>query len=108
MSIFLEFRHYSILADAIHVQMIKDSQFQLRVPLSSLIEYKGIVVLALDITEQNDSVTLIQGITKDGNYTKKNNVSDQLICLAKHLNIKTHELIFDDEVSTKIETSVQL
>ncbi|KAL4467078.1 hypothetical protein ABPG72_019288 [Tetrahymena utriculariae] len=100
-----EFRALNTLNNVVIQELQQNPKFSLRVPLACLIEFKGLVVLALSIPcidpNLSDSQTLLKGYNNQDqfiNINKDQNLSQDLRRVAEVLNLKVHKVNDIEEV----------
>jgi len=91
-----EFQAYDILFDALFVLSKPQADYNLRVPLSCLIDYKGFRILAIGYTPLNEVLDPVLGLSVDGTYREAilEGVTKQIPHIAEVLNIKDHNFVF--------------
>ncbi|KAM3144382.1 hypothetical protein pb186bvf_003546 [Paramecium bursaria] len=100
-----EFRYLSLLADHIEAILQDDPDYPIRVPLSSIIDYKGVRAFALAVPPINEK-TLIQGPKQDGSYINNTIVSQHIIQLSKIMNLKPHNMYLESSQISHIPLSL--
>ncbi|EAR93017.2 tetratricopeptide repeat protein (macronuclear) [Tetrahymena thermophila SB210] len=100
-----EFRALNTLNNVVIQELQSNPNFSLRVPLACLIEFKGLVVLALSIPcidpNISDSSTLLKGYNNQDQFININqdqNLSKDLRRVAEVLNLKVHKVNEIEEV----------
>ncbi|CAD8124522.1 unnamed protein product [Paramecium sonneborni] len=100
-----EFRYLSLLADQIELLIQEESNYPLRVPLSCIIDYKGIRAFVLAIPPIDDT-TLIHGPTFDGQFITNNAIQQYMNQIGIRLNLKQHKFFEDELISNLIPMSL--
>ncbi|CAD8210827.1 unnamed protein product [Paramecium pentaurelia] len=100
-----EFRYLSLLAEQIELLIQEESNYPLRVPLSCIIDYKGIRAFVMAIPPIDDS-TLIHGPTFDGQFVTNNAIQQYMNQISIRLNLKQHKFFEDDMISNIIPMSL--
>ncbi|CAD8109841.1 unnamed protein product [Paramecium primaurelia] len=100
-----EFRYLSLLAEQIELLIQEETNYPLRVPLSCIIDYKGIRAFVLAVPPIDDS-TLIHGPTFDGQFVTNNAIQQYMNQISIRLNLKQHKFFEDEMISNIIPMSL--
>ncbi|CAK61281.1 unnamed protein product (macronuclear) [Paramecium tetraurelia] len=100
-----EFRYLSLLAEQIELLIQEENNYPLRVPLSCIIDYKGIRAFVLAVPPIDDS-TLIHGPTFDGQFVTNNAIQQYMNQISIRLNLKQHKFFEDEMISNVIPMSL--
>jgi len=93
-----EFLSMDIMFDALYVLSKPKSDYNLRIPLSCLIDYKGYRALVYGVIPLNESLEPILGLSEDGVYHEISiqGVARQIPLIADVLNLKDHYFLFKE------------
>jgi len=91
-----EFLSMDIMFDALFILSKPKSDYNLRVPLCCLVDYKGHRALVYGIIPLSESLEPILGLSEDGIYHEANiaGVARQMPFIAEVLNLKDHNFLF--------------
>ncbi len=91
-----QFQSFDIMFDALYVLSKPKIDYNLRVPLCCVVDYKGFRALAIGRTPLNEELDPVLGLSTDGTYREATleGVAKQIPHLAEVLNIKDHNFLF--------------
>ena len=95
-----EFRAFDLMADTLFLLKKKNKNFNIRVPLCSLIGYKGIRALVISQPPINGFDTLTVGPGPSGDYRFNQIIAQDLISVANALNLKPHKFEWDPRMKS--------
>lgn len=100
----LEYRAYDTLSDVLFLLKKKNKGFNIRVPLTSLIEYKGIRSLVISQPPINITGigldTLAVGPLSSGDYRFNQILAPDLLKISTELNLKPHKFEWDPRMKS--------
>ncbi len=91
-----EFLSLDILFDALYILSKPKADYNLRIPLSCLVDYKGFRVLVYGLIPINETLDPVLGLSADGIFHEATlpEVAKQMPYLAEVLNLKDHSFYF--------------
>ena len=92
-----EFRAADVVADALFL-LARSENVTLRVPLMSVVDYKGFRVLAIACAPVDGDRTLVHGPTQEGVYLACPSLYPQLSTLAHILNLEEHKFEWNERM----------
>lgn len=95
-----EFRAFDLLADTLFILKKKNKNFNLRVPLCSLIEYKGVRAFVISLPPINGFDTLTVGPGPSGDYRFNQIIAQDMMSVANTLNLKPHKFEWDPRMKS--------
>ncbi len=91
-----EFLSMDIMFDALFILSKPKNDYNLRIPLSCLVDYKGHRAIVYGLISLNESLEPILGLREDGTYHEAtiHGVARQMPFIAEVLNLKDHNFLF--------------
>jgi hypothetical protein len=94
-----EFRANEMLADALFLLSRKEPNFNMRVPLFCMVDYKGFRMLVQGMAPLNADKTLVHGPSSEGIYRAATQFYKHLSYTAQILNLKEHKFEWDERIA---------
>ena len=93
-----EFRALDLLADTLFLLKKQNKNFNIRVPLCSIICYKGMRAIVISHPPINGFETLMVGPDDLGDYRSSQTITQDLMTIANALNLKPHKFEWDPKM----------
>ena len=92
-----EFRAANVLADILFLEMKKNPDFKLRIPIHCEVEYKGFkaLVMVIPMNKAEEESNIVSGPTISGEYKYNLLIVQDLIIIAEYLKLKKHKFEWD-------------
>lgn len=94
-----EFRASDMLLDALFLLGRKEPGFHLRVPLTTIVDYKGFRMLVVGLSPLDGDRTIIHGPSSEGVYQSSLELYDYVSWISQVLNLKEHKFEWSERIA---------